>query len=59
VTYVADHRFGLEVPTSCPDVPDVLLSPRGTWSDPAAYDEKADFLKEQFDASLLKIRSQA
>ena len=52
-----DPRFGLDVPTSCPDVPTELLSPRGTWHDPAAYDAKADFLKAQFDANLAKVRA--
>jgi len=39
--YERDQRFNLEVPTSCPDVPAGVLKPRSTWSDPAAYDERA------------------
>jgi phosphoenolpyruvate carboxykinase (ATP) len=33
--------FGLHVPLHCPDVPDEVLDPRGTWADPDAYDAKA------------------
>ena len=43
-----DPNFGLMVPTSCPDVPDAFLDPRGTWSDPAAYDEAATKLAGMF-----------
>jgi phosphoenolpyruvate carboxykinase (ATP) len=38
---VEDPVFGLTVPTSCPDVPAEILIPRNTWTDKAAYDEKA------------------
>ena len=43
-----DERFGFDVPTSCPDVPGEVLEPRGTWSDPAAYDAAADRLAVMF-----------
>ncbi|MHB8637540.1 MAG: phosphoenolpyruvate carboxykinase (ATP) [Fimbriimonadaceae bacterium] len=59
VVYMTDERFGLDLPTTCPDVPTSLLDPRRTWKDPAAFDAKATYLKSQFDASLAKIRSQA
>ena len=36
-----DARWKLQIPTSCPGVPSELLSPRGTWSDPDAYDQAA------------------
>jgi phosphoenolpyruvate carboxykinase (ATP) len=39
-----DPAFGFEVPTTCPGVPSEMLLPRGTWDDPAAYDEQADKL---------------
>ncbi len=40
--------FGLEVITSCPDVPGELLSPRGTWADSAKYDAMANKLAGLF-----------
>ncbi|MHC5010494.1 MAG: phosphoenolpyruvate carboxykinase (ATP), partial [Planctomycetota bacterium] len=43
-----DPVFGFDVPTRCPDVPDEVLDPRGTWSDASAYDEKAAQLAEMF-----------
>jgi phosphoenolpyruvate carboxykinase (ATP) len=48
VPYVKDPVFGIEVPTSVPDVPSDLLTPRRTWSDPAAYDEQARKLVRMF-----------
>ena len=43
-----DPVFGFEVPESCPGVPDELLRPRDTWSDPAAYDAQAAKLAAMF-----------
>lgn len=36
-----DPTFGFAVPTTCAGVPDEVLIPRNTWSDPAAYDKQA------------------
>jgi phosphoenolpyruvate carboxykinase (ATP) len=36
-----DPVFGLEIPVQCPNVPESLLVPRGTWASPAAYDDTA------------------
>jgi phosphoenolpyruvate carboxykinase (ATP) len=44
----ADPVFGLEVPTSCPDVSAAILDPRGTWPDGAAYDAQAKQLAALF-----------
>lgn len=46
--YVEDDVFGVQVPTSCPGVPDDVLTPRNTWSDQSAYDEQADKLAWMF-----------
>ncbi len=46
-----DPNFGLAVPLHCPDVPDAFLDPRGTWSDPAAYDAAATRLAAMFRAN--------
>ena len=43
-----DPIFGVEVPVSCPDVPDSFLEPRGTWPNPAAYDRQAATLAAMF-----------
>jgi phosphoenolpyruvate carboxykinase (ATP) len=40
--------FGLSMPTSCPNVPVEILNPRNTWTDKAAYDNKANHLAELF-----------
>ena len=47
-----DPVFGVEVPTSCPNVPDRFLDPRATWADPAAYDEMAARLARMFADNL-------
>ncbi len=43
-----DPVFGFEVPTEVPGVDAALLDPRGTWSDPAAYDAQAAKLAAMF-----------
>jgi phosphoenolpyruvate carboxykinase (ATP) len=47
--------FGIEVPDRCPGVPSEVLDPRGTWSDPARYDEKARELARRFQESFAKF----
>lgn len=58
VPYVEETRFGLQVPTHCPGVPDPLLMPRGTWADPAAYDTMADELANKFRANFAQFAEQ-
>ncbi len=43
-----DPVFGLGIPVHCPHVPDTLLQPRSTWTDPAAYDRMAHELALRF-----------
>lgn len=43
-----DPRFGLTVPSACPDVPADVLDPRASWQDPAAYDRQARRLASMF-----------
>ncbi|HXH25121.1 MAG TPA: hypothetical protein VNI78_07725, partial [Vicinamibacterales bacterium] len=38
----------VELPVSCPGVPDHVLDPRGTWPDPVKYDEQARKLAAMF-----------
>jgi phosphoenolpyruvate carboxykinase (ATP) len=46
-----EANFGLLVPESCPEVPNDVLDPRGTWSDKKAYDETARGLTQRFEAN--------
>jgi phosphoenolpyruvate carboxykinase (ATP) len=43
-----DDVFGVEVPTAVDGVPDEILEPRGTWSDPSAFDAQAAKLAGMF-----------
>ena len=43
-----DQNFGFEVPTSVPGVANLLLEPRRTWEDKAAYDEQSAKLVSMF-----------
>jgi len=43
-----DPNFGFDVPVSVPDVAEVLLDPRRTWADTAAYDAQAAKLVSMF-----------
>ena len=52
-----DPVFGVNVPTSCPDVPSEVLSPRGTWKDPEAYDRKAHDLARRFNENFRKYEA--
>lgn len=53
--YETDPVFGLQVPKSCPGVPDEVLMPRNTWADKAAYDAKANELREMFEGNFKKF----
>ena len=43
-----DPNFGFDVPVACEGVADILLDPRRTWTDPAAYDAQAKKLVSMF-----------
>jgi phosphoenolpyruvate carboxykinase (ATP) len=40
--------FNLDVPVSCPGVPDEVLDPQSTWTDAAAYEKQARQLASMF-----------
>ena len=48
VQYRKDPNFNVDVPTSCPGVPEGVLDPRSTWPKPEAYDEQAKKLAQMF-----------
>ncbi|MHB1684121.1 MAG: phosphoenolpyruvate carboxykinase (ATP) [Bacilli bacterium] len=53
--YTVEPHFGLSLPTSVPGVPDNVLQPRATWSDPAAYDQAAQELVMRFRKNFEKF----
>lgn len=48
VNYNTHEVFGLNMPESCPEVPQEILNPKNTWEDKEAYDAKANKLAEAF-----------
>jgi phosphoenolpyruvate carboxykinase (ATP) len=50
-----DPIFGVGVPVSCPDVPSEVLTPRNTWRDREAYDQKARHLARLFNENFKKF----
>lgn len=52
-----DPIFGVNVPVSCPDVPDEVLQPRNTWTDKAAYDAAAKDLARRFNENFKKYEA--
>jgi phosphoenolpyruvate carboxykinase (ATP) len=51
VKYMRHAIFNLDVPTTCPGVPDQVLDPRSTWTNAAQYDEQATRLARMFMAN--------
>ncbi len=50
-----DPFFGLSVPASCPGVPDDILTPQSTWTDPRAYEEAARHLVAHFNENFARF----
>jgi phosphoenolpyruvate carboxykinase (ATP) len=59
VAYQTHDVFGLQMPTSCPNVPDELLNPRAMWADKNKYDQAAHNLAEKFVSNFDKYADQA
>ncbi|PLT29256.1 phosphoenolpyruvate carboxykinase (ATP) [Peribacillus deserti] len=55
VETITDDIFGLEVPAHVPGVPDQVLQPSKTWSNPDAYRAKAMELAEKFRRNFNKF----
>lgn len=50
-----DPVFGFDVVTSCPNVPDEILTPRNTWTDKNAFDDSAKRLAASFRENFEKM----
>lgn len=59
VEYSTHEIFGLQMPKSCPGVPQEILSPRNTWSDKENYDRVASKLAEKFVKNFEKFEDYA
>lgn len=59
VEYTKHAVFGLEMPNSCPNVPDELLHPRNTWANKDVYDAKANELADAFNNNFEKFEEYA
>lgn len=59
VDYETHRVFGMEMPMTCPGVPDNLLNPRNTWKNAAEYDAKAKSLAVEFVKNFEKYADQA
>lgn len=56
VNYAEHPVFGLNMPLSCPEVPDAVLCPRTSWPDVHAYDEQASRLAKYFARNFEKYK---
>jgi phosphoenolpyruvate carboxykinase (ATP) len=59
VPFETHEVFGLQFPTSCPNVPNEVLNPRNTWADKTAYDRKANDLAARFVKNFSKFADNA
>ena len=59
VDYTKHVVFGLQMPAKCPNVPSEILSPRNTWADKDAYDDKANELADAFNANFAQFSDNA
>ncbi|MGY6561921.1 MAG: phosphoenolpyruvate carboxykinase (ATP) [Luteibaculaceae bacterium] len=59
IEYKTHRVFGLQMPSTCPNVPDEILHPRNTWADKNLYDVKANELAEKFNNNFKKFEEKA
>ncbi len=57
VAYEIHPVFGMQIPTTCPDVPSEILNPCSTWADPAVYEQSAKELAQRFITNFEKYAS--
>jgi len=54
VDFTKESTFGFQIPNSCPNVPDNILTPANTWVDKKGYDNTLKKLAELFKANFKK-----
>ncbi len=59
VEYETIPIFNLEIPKTCPNVPDEVLNPRNTWASQSEYDEKAEQLAKEFISNFAQFEAVA
>ncbi|UII31566.1 phosphoenolpyruvate carboxykinase (ATP) [Fulvivirga ulvae] len=59
VEYEKHEIFGLNMPKTCPNVPESVLNPKNTWADKEAYDLKANDLANAFNKNFEKFAENA
>ena len=59
VGYRTHSIFGAEMPLTCPNVPNEILSPRETWKNDEAFYKKANELALKFNRNFDKFREYA
>jgi phosphoenolpyruvate carboxykinase (ATP) len=55
--FVHDYIFNLDIPTSCPDVPNEILDPQTTWQEKGAYGIAAKRLASLFMENFSKFEN--
>jgi len=59
VNYEMHPIFGMDVPTTCPEVPDEILDPMNTWTNKSAYISKSIQLAHSFHLNFEKFAAEA
>ena len=57
--YTTHKIFGLKMPTSCPNVPELILNPKNTWKNKNNYDIKANELANAFNQNFGQFANNA
>ena len=58
-TFDIDPVFGLAIPNEVDSIPSEILTPRNTWSDKEAYDDKAEELAAMFAENFQQFEDEA
>ena len=57
--FISEDVFGLAIPKQIEGIPENILTPRSTWKDKAAYDQKAAKLAQMFVDNFKKFEGKA